>query len=129
MRKGASLLFPLLIALGLLTYPSAYSLVSAQTGPTGLPAPIQPQISPVQTPSPPPSGLPANVQTPSTTTQLTAVPGPQTRAIFNSAGNGLPGMPGGPPVNTISGARDPSPSYMTPPIVGPLLCDPAIDIC
>ena len=47
---------------------------------------------------------------------------------FGSAGNGLPGMPGGPPVNSPLGAQDPSGKYMRPPKIPPVLCDPAIDL-
>jgi len=47
---------------------------------------------------------------------------------FGSVGNGLPGMPGGSPVNTTPGSKDPSPQYMSPPVIPPVLCDPAIDI-
>jgi len=47
---------------------------------------------------------------------------------LGSAGRGLPGMPGGPPLHTSMGAQDPSPRYMRPPVIGPLFCDPAINI-
>jgi hypothetical protein len=101
-----------------------------------LPGNIQPQnpqapspvtISPIQPSSAPTSGLPANVVTPATTTQETAAT--LGRApVFLGAGRGLPGMPGGPPVNSPLGARDPAAQYMRPPTVGPLICDPAVDV-
>jgi len=47
---------------------------------------------------------------------------------FTSAGRGLPGMQGGPPLNAPMGAQDPSRSYMQPSTVGPLFCDPALNI-
>jgi hypothetical protein len=47
---------------------------------------------------------------------------------FGSAGQGLPGMPGGPAVNSAVGAQDPSGRYMRPPVIPPLLCDPAVDL-
>lgn len=47
---------------------------------------------------------------------------------LGSAGRGLPGMPGGPPLHASMGAQDPSPRYMRPPVIGPLFCDPAINI-
>ncbi len=47
---------------------------------------------------------------------------------FGSAGQGLPGMPGGAPINSALGAQDPSGKYMRPPVIPPILCDPAIDI-
>jgi 2-polyprenyl-6-methoxyphenol hydroxylase-like FAD-dependent oxidoreductase len=50
------------------------------------------------------------------------------RKSFGSAGNGLPGMPGGSPVNTAPGSKDPSAQYMRPPVIPPVLCDPAMDL-
>jgi len=47
---------------------------------------------------------------------------------FGSAGRGLPGMPGGPPSKGSMGSQDPSSRYMRPPVIPPLLCDPAINI-
>jgi hypothetical protein len=103
-----------------------------------LPGTIQPQnpvapspvtISPIQPSSAPTSGLPANVLTPATTNQLAPPAGAPGRApVFLGAGRGLPGMPGGPPVNSTLGARDPAAQYMRPPTVGPLICDPAVDV-
>ncbi len=46
---------------------------------------------------------------------------------FGTAGQGLPGMPGGPPIGS-AGSRDPSSGYMRPPVISPLFCDPAINI-
>jgi hypothetical protein len=102
-----------------------------------LPGSIQPQnpqasppvtISPIQPSSAPTSGLPANVLTPATTTQETAAGAPAGTSVFTGAGRGLPGMPGGPALNSPLGARDPAAQYMRPPTVGPLLCDPAVDV-
>lgn len=47
---------------------------------------------------------------------------------FGSAGQGLPGMPGGPPIKGSMGSQDPSSRYMTPQTIPPLLCDPAVNI-
>ena len=47
---------------------------------------------------------------------------------FGSAGQGLPGMPGGPPIKGSMGSQDPSGKYMIPPTIPPLLCDPAVNI-
>jgi hypothetical protein len=47
---------------------------------------------------------------------------------FGSAGQGLPGMPGGPPVKGSMGYQDPSSRYMRPPVIPPVLCDPAVNI-
>jgi hypothetical protein len=109
------------------------SPVRAQTLPNSIQQPQNPQIrppvtiSPIQPSSAPTSGLPANVLTPATTTQETAG-APGRIPVFSGAGQGLPGMPGGPAINTPLGARDPSAQYMRPPTVGPLLCDPAVDV-
>ncbi|MFO0708144.1 MAG: hypothetical protein U0412_14960 [Nitrospira sp.] len=46
---------------------------------------------------------------------------------LRSAGQGLPGFPGGPPLKGAVGYQDPSSGYMRPQIIGPLLCDPLID--
>jgi hypothetical protein len=46
---------------------------------------------------------------------------------LKSAGRGLPGMPGGPPIKGSLGYQDPASSYMRPPVLGPLLCDPLIE--
>jgi len=105
----------------------------AQTLPGTVQQPQNPQapspvtISPIQPSSAPTSGLPANVLTPATTSQLE--PGAAGRVPgFTGAGRGLPGMPGGPPLNSPLGARDPTAQYMRPPTVGPLVCDPAVDV-
>jgi hypothetical protein len=97
------------------------------TQPQNPQAPSPVTISPIQPSSAPTSGLPANVVTPATTTQETAAT-PGRAPVFTGAGRGLPGMPGGPAVNTPLGARDPAAQYMRPPTVGPLLCDPAVDV-
>jgi hypothetical protein len=47
---------------------------------------------------------------------------------FGSAGRGLPGMPGGPPIKGSMGSQDPSSRYMRPPVIPPLSCDPAVNI-
>ena len=47
---------------------------------------------------------------------------------FGSAGRGLPGMPGGPPIKGSIGSQDSSSRYMRPPVIPPLLCDPAVNI-
>ncbi|HEX9154382.1 MAG TPA: hypothetical protein VF819_02395 [Nitrospira sp.] len=104
-----------------------------------------------QTSSPPPPSLqiqPAPTPHVGTTTDVsgvtssaaaagpTATPVPGVGTIpssslgktFGSAGRGLPGMPGGPPVSGTPGGQDPSSTWMRPSQIPPLLCDPAIDI-
>ncbi|SLM46623.1 conserved exported protein of unknown function [Nitrospira japonica] len=47
---------------------------------------------------------------------------------FGTVGRGLPGFPGGPPLNGTPGVGDTSTSSMRPKTIPPLLCDPAVDI-
>lgn len=106
-------------------------LVWAQTGPNLPQSPPPAAISPIQPSSAPTSGLPANILTPSTTSQLAPSAGARSNSSpppFTGAGRGLPGMQGGPPLNSPMGAQDPSRNYMQPPTVGPLFCDPALNI-
>lgn len=106
----------------------------AQTIPGSIQSQSQTQspvtISPIQPSSAPTSGLPANILTPSTTSQLQpdSELRPRRSNIFNNAGRGLPGMSGGPPVKSPMGAQDPTADYMTPRGVGPLFCDPAVNV-
>jgi hypothetical protein len=101
----------------------------SQLQPPGQAPVVAPQI---QFFSAPTSALPANVLTPLTTSQLA----PGTGAVapfgpprpFGGAGRGLPGMPGGPPLKAPMGAQDPTDDYMRPPVIGPLFCDPAVNI-
>ena len=97
---------------------------TAPSQPGQVTAPGQIITPQVQSPSGPTSGLPANVLIPATTTRLA----PSTGSTLGGAGRGLPGMAGGPPLNAPMGAQDPTASYMRPPAVGPLFCDPAVDM-
>ena len=67
---------------------------------------------------------PASVPTPGVGSSISS----STGKTFGSAGRGLPGMPGGPPVKGPMGSQDPSSRYMTPPVIPPLSCDPAVNI-
>jgi hypothetical protein len=107
----------------------------AQTPPT---PPTPPNLLNQPAPSPQ-AGAPAGsgaVSGSALSTGPTATPVPGVGTIpsssvgksFGSAGQGLPGMPGGPPVSGTLGAQDPSSKYMRPPVIPPLLCDPATDI-
>ena len=60
--------------------------------------------------------------------RATSRPQISVRNIVWLRGRGLPGMPGGPPIKAPMGAQDPSTSYMRPPVIGPLFCDPSINI-
>jgi hypothetical protein len=114
---------------------------SAQTAPAQTAPPQTPSTAPVQNQPPPlaPASATTNVNavrgpaaaTTTVTTPVTSVGNESSSSLgksFGSAGNGLPGMPGGSPVNTTPGARDPSAQYMRPPVLPPVLCDPAIDL-
>lgn len=47
---------------------------------------------------------------------------------FGTVGRGLPGFPGGPPINSTPGGGDTPASLTRPQTIPPLLCDPAVDI-
>jgi hypothetical protein len=103
--------------------------------------------APPATPTPPavqnqPNQLPQARALPSI--QNATVPGPANAApapgivgtttsssagkTFGSVGGGLPGMPGGPPLNGSPGSQDPASQYNIPPMIPPVLCDPAVNI-
>jgi hypothetical protein len=112
-----------LFVVGVLAYPCG-----AQT-----PSPVLPvQSQAVQTPQAEPSaGVsdqanvgPTSVPTPGVGSSTSS----STRKRYGSAGQGLPGMPGGPPIKGSMGSQDPSSRYMRPPVIPPLLCDPAVNI-
>jgi hypothetical protein len=67
---------------------------------------------------------PTSVPTPGVGSSISS----STGKTFGSAGRGLPGMPGGPPVKGPMGSQDPSSRYMTPSVIPPLSCDPAVNI-
>jgi hypothetical protein len=46
---------------------------------------------------------------------------------LRSAGQGLPGMRGGPPIKGSLGYLDPASRYMQPRTIGPLFCDPLLE--
>jgi len=100
----------------------------AQTPLSVVPVQNQAVQSPQATPSARLSGQ-ANVEP---TSGLSPWVGPTTSSSagkrFGSAGRGLPGMPGGPPIKGSTGSQDPSSRYMRPPVIPSLLCDPAINI-
>lgn len=107
---------------GLFTIPCAAQTPppSPQNQPQPNPQPTAQEVVPVGGPTTAPAQAPV------------ALPG-MTRSSsvgksFGSAGRGLPGMPAGPPLQGGLGAQDPSSSYMTPPTIGPLFCDPALNI-
>jgi hypothetical protein len=80
-----------------------------------------------------PARVPAGTATPQTIPALTAIQGIASIASssrpgsLRSAGRGLPGMTGGPPIKGPLGYQDPAPRYMQPLMLGPLLCDPLVD--
>ena len=64
---------------------------------------------------------------PTTVQGIGAIPSSTKSGTLGSAGRGLPGMPGGPPIKGALGSQDPSSAYMRPPTIGALVCDPLID--
>lgn len=110
---------------------SSATLCMAQTAPV----PANPQIPATQS-------LQAGIDpSSSTVAPTTAISTPSVTAIqgvasifsssrpgsLRSAGQGLPGMPGGPPIRGPLGYQDPASAYMRPPAIGPLQCDPFLD--
>jgi len=65
--------------------------------------------------------------TPAPTPSVTPTPnlgqGSRAEKLSPSVGRGLSGMSGGPPLNAPMGAQDRASGYMTPPVLGPLICD------
>jgi hypothetical protein len=99
-----------------------WSIGTAQIVPDALPAQQPPVvISPIPPVGAPASGgISAKIITPATTKRLAP--------NFHSAGRRLPGMQGGPPLTSPLGARDPAAQFMRPSAIGPLFCDPAVDM-
>jgi hypothetical protein len=77
-----------------------------------------------------PSGgiVPATpLSSPSVVQGIGTIPSSTKPGTLGSAGRGLPGMPGGPPIKGALGSQDPSSAYMRPQTIGALVCDPMID--
>jgi len=69
----------------------------------------------------------ATIPSVSTVQGVATVPSSSRLGSLRSAGQGLPGMPGGPPLKGSLGYQDPSSSYMRPSTIGSLICDPLFD--
>jgi len=112
-----------LFVVGVLAFPCG-----AQTPPPAPPVQSQAVRSPQATPSAGVSGQ-ANVEpTSAESSGVGSTTSSSAGKRFGSAGQGLPGMPGGPPIKGSIGSQDPSNRYMRPPVIPPLLCDPAVNI-
>jgi hypothetical protein len=126
MRGGIDPIWPRLllsgILVGLVTIPCA-----AQTPPPSPQNQPQPNLQPAAQ-----EIVPVGAATAAVAQAPPALPGmTQSSSVgksFGSAGRGLPGMPAGPPLNGAMGSQDPSSSFMSPPTIGPLFCDPALNI-
>lgn len=127
--------YPLAIAIvvgtfaGLMAWddPCQAQTITVQDG-THNQVPQNPQAGQVQPPLPT-LGVPGSIITPPTTPGLKGRPViSRARILMGIAGRGLPGMSGGPPIKSPMGAQDSSASYMRPPVIGPLFCDPSINI-
>ena len=130
-----SMQYPLAIAIvvgtltGLIAWddPCPAQTITVQDG-TQNQVPQNPQAGQVQPPVPT-LGVPGSMITPPTAPGLRGIPVfSRPRIPVGIAGRGLPGMSGGPPLKSPLGAQDPSASYMRPPVIGPLFCDPSINI-
>lgn len=112
----------------------ALFVVEALASPCGAQAPSLPpvQSQAVQTPQAEPSvGVSGQANIGPTSVPIPGVGFPGSSSVgkrFGSAGQGLPGMPGGPTIKGSMGYQDPSGRYMRPPEMPPVLCDPAINI-
>lgn len=127
--------YPLAIAIavgifaGLIAWndPCPAQTITVQGG-TQNQVPPNPQAGQVQPPLPT-LGVPGSIISPLTAPGLRGSPVvSRARIRVGIAGRALPGMPGGPPLKGPMGAQDPSASYMRPPVIGPLFCDPSINI-
>jgi hypothetical protein len=117
---------------------SALLVVSAVANPCGAqtppPVPTTPpvQTQAGQTPQAEPSaGVSGQANIGPTSVPIPGVGFSRSSSVgkrFGSAGQGLPGMLGGPPIKGSMGYQDPSGRYMRPPEMPPVLCDPAINI-
>lgn len=67
------------------------------------------------------------LSSPSVVQGIGTIPSSTKPGSLGSAGRGLPGMPGGPPIKGALGSQDPSSTYMRPSAIGALVCDPMID--
>jgi hypothetical protein len=126
---------------GMRCHPTVFALTVV--GLLALAIPCGAQVSPAPSQTPTPNLQPAlqpvvtgaGGVTPSATGAL-PTPAPTVgtagsssdRKSFGTVGQGLPGLPGGPPLASPNGAQDPSSKYMRPLVIGPLFCDPALDI-
>ena len=127
--------YPLAIAIvvgtfaGLIAWddPCTAQTITVQDG-TQNQVPQNPQAGQIQPPLPT-LGVPGSIITPPTTPGLRGSPViSRPRKPGGIAGRGLPGMSGGLALKGPTGAQDPSASYMRPPVIGPLFCDPSINI-
>jgi len=107
--------------------PSWAQAQSATQSPTqnsegGPPPPVIPGSGVPGTPS---AGVTTAVTPSGTLQQPGVLQGPGLTTFYGPppVGRGFPGMPGGPPLNVPMGAQDPSGRYMTPPVLGPTVCD------
>ena len=130
-----SVLFVLsvLAGVGALVFPCGAQGLSSPSSPSFVPPPPPIQNQPNQPPQAVPNATvpgqanagPTSVPTPGIVGTTTSS---STGKTFGSVGRGLPGMPGGPPVNGPMGSQDPSSKYMSPPTLPPVFCDPAVNI-
>lgn len=112
----------------------ALFVVGALASPCGAQAPSPPPVQnqAVQAPQAEPSaGVSGQADIGPTSVPISGVGFSRSSRVgkrFGSAGQGLPGMPGGPPIKGSMGYQDPSGRYMRPPEIPPVLCDPAVNI-
>ena len=127
-RLAIALVVGALGGLSAMAMPCAAQMVP---GPPGVPNQAPQNPAAVPQPSFPSIGLPGTQgfgTTPALPPATSPTPGAGMGKSFGTAGRGLPGMPGGPPLTSPLGAQDPSSRYMRPVVIGPLFCDPSLNI-
>ena len=126
-ERDVSMVRVLLLALPVILSVGASSVLAQNSS---LPAnPQNPSSLSLQNGLDPSGGIvPATpLSSPSVVQGIATMPSSTKPGSLGSAGRGLPGMPGGPPIKGALGSQDPASAYMRPQTIGALVCDPMID--
>ncbi len=125
-ERAASMIRVLLLALPVILSVCGSSVFAQSSSPAA--SPSNPSSLSLQNGLDPSGGSPAApLSSPSVAQGVGTIPSSTKPGSSGSAGRGLPGMPGGPPIKGALGSQDPSSGYMRPQTIGALVCDPMID--
>lgn len=128
-ERDASMIRVLLFALPVILSVCTSSVLAQNSSPTANPQ--NPSSLSLQSGLDPSGGVGGASAAPLSSTSVVqgtgTIPSSAKPGSMGSAGRGLPGMPGGPPIKGALGSQDPSSAYMRPPTIGALMCDPMID--